>query len=211
MPNFDRKLMEQLAAGGLLGGMMQGAMVPTQTDLARIDGMGQPSVSPQAFGGMAPTNTDLERISSGDPDGGSIGYTQGGVPPGTPPIGVPLTQQEYDALQRNPETRDDPRFPSGDMDGAQHTIEQLIDQRMKNNISTPLPSNFDINQIERLINSRPAMDYISSPQATQRDIDAVRSAARVTPGMDGLPLSDSSLAGLNEEAKRTLLRLRSGR
>ena len=211
MPNFDRKLMEQLVAGGLLGGMAQGAMVPTQTDLARIDGMGQPSVSPQAFGGMAPTNTDLERISSGDPDGGSIGYTQGGVPPGTPPIGVPISKQEYDALQRNPETRDDPRFPSGDMDGAQHTIEQLIDQRMKNNISTPLPSNFDINQIERLINSRPAMDYISSPQATQRDINAVRSAARVTPGMDGVSLSDSSLAGLNEEAKRTLLRLRSGR
>ena len=43
---------------------------------------------------------------------------------------------------------------SGDIDGAFHTPEQLIEQKMRNSGNTPMPQGFDIDKVREMIRSQ---------------------------------------------------------
>lgn len=72
-------------------------------------------------------------FSSGDPDGGSIDYIrQINQMPGEGFLkGMPIS--------------------SGDIDGASHTLEQLIEQKMRNSGNTQMPQSFDIEKVREMI------------------------------------------------------------
>ena len=72
-------------------------------------------------------------FSSGDPDGGSIDYIR------------QINQMPEEGFLKGMP------ISSGDIDGASHTLEQLIEQKMRNSGNTPMPQGFDIEKVREMI------------------------------------------------------------